>query len=153
MTYHYPLDNLSSDLHFYCNSEVQHHIATRRMNEHDWKHRPSCFKYGKECRAAFPRQSCESTQFEEDKEDEEKSTIWRSLTKEDTVVYPFIINPKRSLGSQYLNTHIKSITRMLACNSNVQIGSPRCMFYVVLIPPNQHRKRTRVQILRKLETK
>ncbi len=51
--------------------------------------------------------------------------------KKDIVVYPFIFNPKRSLGSQYLNTYSKSITRTLACNSNVQIGSPRCMFYVV----------------------
>ncbi len=58
MTYYYPLDVLSSDSHFYYNSEVQHHIATRRMNEHDWKHQPSCFKYGKECRVPFPRQSC-----------------------------------------------------------------------------------------------
>ena len=101
MTYCYPLEDLSSDSQFYCNSDIQHHIATRRMNEHDWKHRLSCFKYGKECRAPFPRQSCESTQFEEDKDDEEKCTIWRSLMKEDSVVYPFIINPKRSLGSQY----------------------------------------------------
>ena len=101
------------------------------MNEHDWKHQPSCFKYGKECRALFSRQSCESTHFKEDKDDEEKCTIWRSLMKEDIVVYPFIVNPKRSLGSQYLNTHSKSITRMLGCNSNFQIGSLRCMFYVV----------------------
>ena len=131
LTYRYPLDNLSSDSHFYCNSEVRHHIATRRMNEHDWKHRPSCFKYGKECRAPFPRQSCESTQFEEDKDDEEKCTRWKSLMKKNVVMYPFIINPKRSLSSEYMNIHSKSITRMLGCNSNVQIRSLRCMFYVV----------------------
>jgi hypothetical protein len=51
--------------------------------------------------------------------------------KDDIEVYPFIIDSKRSLGSQYLNTHSKFITRTLGCNSNVQIGSPRCMFYVV----------------------
>ena len=76
---------------------------------------PSCFKYGKECRAPYPRQSFVRTQFEEDKDDAETCTIWRSLMKEDIVIYQFIVNPKRSLGSQYLNTHThsKSITRML----------------------------------------
>ena len=71
------------------------------------------------------------TSFDEDKDDEDKCTICRSLMKDDIEVYPFIIDSKRSLGSQYLNTHSKFITRTLGCNSNVQIGSPRCMFYVV----------------------
>ena len=46
-------------------------------------------------------------------------------------VFPFVIESKRPLGSQYLNTHCKYITKTLGCNSNVQIGSPRCIFYVV----------------------
>ncbi len=50
---------------------------------------------------------------------------------EDIVVYSFIVNPKRSLGYQCLNTFSKSIMRTLGCNSNVQIGSLRCMLYVV----------------------
>ncbi len=38
MTYHYPLDDLSSESPFYYNSDVQNHIASRRMNEQNWKH-------------------------------------------------------------------------------------------------------------------
>ena len=67
MTYCYPLDNLSSNSCFYYNSDVWYHIATRRMNEHDWKHQPSCFKYVKECRASFPRQSCKNTKLKKTK--------------------------------------------------------------------------------------
>ena len=38
MIYHYPPHYISSNPHFYYNSDVQHYIATRRMNEHDWKY-------------------------------------------------------------------------------------------------------------------
>ena len=75
MTYRYPFNDLSSDSDFYNNSEVGHQIGTRRMNEHDWKHRPSCFKYGKECRAPFSRQFCETSPLQEDKNNEDKCTI------------------------------------------------------------------------------
>jgi hypothetical protein len=51
--------------------------------------------------------------------------------KDDFEVYPFVVNSKRPLSYQYLNTHSKYITRILGCNSNVQIGNSRCMFYVV----------------------
>jgi hypothetical protein len=49
---------------------------------------------------------------------------------EDIAIFPFL-NPMHPLGSKYLNTHNKYITRTLGCKINVQIGSPRCMFYVV----------------------
>ncbi len=88
----------------------------------------------------FPRQFCKKTQFDEDKDDEDKCTLWKSLMKENNVVYPFIANPKRSLSSQYLNTHSKCITRTLGYNSNVQIGSPRCMVYVVHYSTNSTQK-------------
>jgi len=53
------------------------------------------------------------------------------LIRGDVAVYPHIINSKCPLGSQYLNIHCKYNIRTLACKSNVQIGRPRCMFYVV----------------------
>ena len=73
--------------------------------------------------------------------------------KDNIEVYPFIANSKRSLGSQYLNTHSKLITRTLGCNSNVQIGSPRCMFYVVHYSTKPTQKEDKGTILRELETK
>lgn len=33
--------------------------------------------------------------------EEEKCTLWKSLMKDDVAVYPFIVNPKQSLGCQY----------------------------------------------------
>ena len=54
MTYHYPLDDLSSESFLY-KRDVRHPIATFRMTKHDWKHHVSCFEYGKECRGSFSR--------------------------------------------------------------------------------------------------
>jgi hypothetical protein len=131
MTYRYPIDGATQGSGFLFDSEFRHLVATRRMNEHDWKHRTSCFKYGKECRFPFPRPAIEKTTFQEDNDDETKATVWRSLEKGDTTIYPYTVESKRSLGSQFLNTHCKYITKTLGCNSNIQIGSPRCVFYVV----------------------
>jgi hypothetical protein len=38
----WPFDDLSSELNFSCNKDVRYHIATHRMNRHDWKHHVSC---------------------------------------------------------------------------------------------------------------
>jgi hypothetical protein len=53
------------------------------------------------------------------------------LGEEDEIVYPFAAKTKRGIGSQYLNTHSETITKTLGCNSNIQIGCPRCVFYVI----------------------
>lgn len=70
ITYCYPLHGLSLETKFYQNSDVRHQVATRQMNKLDWKHHPSCFKYGKEWRCHFPRQGCMMTQFEDDNNEE-----------------------------------------------------------------------------------
>ena len=54
-----------------------------------------------------------------------------SLVKSDIVVFPYSVEHRRPLGCEPLNTHSDYITRALECNSNIQIGSPRCVFYVV----------------------
>ena len=133
MTYRYPIDNLSPDAdEFYYNSHVRFHIATFRMNEHDWKHRPGCHKHGCECRFFFPKKSFSQSTFVEDDVDE-KTTTWRYIDENTNSkeVYPYTFESKRSVGSQYLNTHSKTITEVFGCNSNIQMGSPRCVFYVV----------------------
>ena len=116
---------------FLFDKDVRHHIATKRMNEHDWKHRPSCFKYGGECRYWFPLICQEDTIIKVDELDDALATTWRSVNGTCRKVYPFSAKPKRGMGSQYLNTHSSYVTEQLGCNSNVQIGSPRCIFYVV----------------------
>jgi hypothetical protein len=44
------------------------------MNEHDCKYHASCFKHRKECSFPLPRQSVETARFEEDNDEETKST-------------------------------------------------------------------------------
>jgi hypothetical protein len=60
-----------------------------------------------------------------------KQTVWRALAGEDKIVYPFAAKTKRGIGSQYLNTHSEIITKTLGCNSNIQMESLRCVFYVI----------------------
>ena len=67
----------------------------------------------------------------DEQHDSSKLTVWRTLGCVDEEVYPFAIKTKRGIGSQFLNTHSEVITKMLACNSNIQMGSPRCVFYVI----------------------
>ena len=93
--------------------------------------RPSCYKYGCECRYSFPKPYCCSFDVVDEQHDSSKLTIWRTLGCVDEDVYLFAIKTKRGIGSQFLNTHSEVITKMLACNSNIQMGSPRCVFYVI----------------------
>ena len=92
---------------------------------------PSCFKYDCECRYNLVKGSKATTEFVEDISDESKSTVWYSIDCTQATFPPYSINPIRCNCSQFLNSHNKSITKLLGCNSNVQIGSPRCMYYVV----------------------
>ena len=125
-------DHDSSEEHgFLYDRDVRRHITTKRMNEHDWRHRPSCFKYGGECRYCFSFTCQECTNIKVDELDDDLGTTWRYVDGTSTKVYPFSARPKRGMGSQYLNTHCPYVTDILACNSNIQIGSPRCVFYVV----------------------
>lgn len=133
MTYRYPVDTLSEGGEdFYSNKQMRDHVATYRMNAHDWKHRKGCFKHGPECRFHFPKLHCTRSEFVEDADDTKKMK-WRYVDGEQAYdeVLPYTIESKRSNGSQYLNTHSRAITEKFGCNSNVQMGSPRCVFYVV----------------------
>ena len=132
MTYRYPLYVLTDNgSDFYFDKGFRHHVATFHMNEHDCKHRSSWFKYGCECRYFLPKPCCNTFDIVDEIHDDSKLTIWRSIGKEDTNVYPFAVKTKRGMGSQFLNTHSRRITEALACNSNIQMGSPRCVFYVI----------------------
>ena len=132
MTYRYMIDELHTSQEFFFNQKVRSHTAEFRMNEHDWKHRKPCFKHGLECRFFFPNK-CHECGFVEDNMDMTKETEWHYVesNKPSKEVYPYSVLPNRSNGSQYLNTHSRIITEKFGCNSNVQMGSPRCVFYVV----------------------
>jgi hypothetical protein len=98
---------------------MRKHIATKRMNEHDWKHRHSCFKYGGECRYCFPFKCSSETQVVFEDGDLSKETEWLYVDGTARNIYPYSICPKRTIGSQCLNTHSSTITDLLGCNSNI----------------------------------
>lgn len=132
MTYRCPVDHLHVSDEFFYNKKVRSHVATFRMNEHDWKHRKPCFKHGMECRFSFPMQ-CHDCGFIEDDTDPTKETTWEYVDarKQSMDIFPYTVLSMRKNGSQYLNTHSRIITEQFGCNSNIQMGSPRCVFYVV----------------------
>ena len=76
---------------YICDKDLRHPVATRRMNEHDWKHCASSFKHGKECRFPFQRQSAEVAKVEEDDKEETKSNLWTSLEKDHEAIFSFSI--------------------------------------------------------------
>ena len=77
--------------------------------------------------------STPSTYIHEDKGDNNKNeTLWYSLDGSVNIVYPFLILPKRSMGCQYLNSHNTTISYILNCNNNIQIGDASQVFYSTL---------------------
>ena len=44
---------------------------------------------------------------------------------------PFLIRTKRPMGCQFLNTHSVPVSKVFACNKNVQIGEPCNLFYAM----------------------
>lgn len=159
MTYRSPLDTLHPDCEdFYFNFHVRHHIVTYHTNEHDHSHRRACFKYDCSCRMRLPRLSKCNSLFTID-EDPEKCTTWWFINGEKQNVYPYSVETRRPLGSQYLNTHNKTLTSIFGCNNNVQIGSPRCLFYVVHYSSKSTQKEDRgvdferigYQVIRRIE--
>ena len=81
----------------------------------------------------FPFMSTPCTYIHEDKGDNNKNeTLWYSLDGSVNTVYPFIILPKRPMGCQYLNSHNTTISYILNCNNNIQIGDASQVFYTTL---------------------
>jgi hypothetical protein len=106
-------------------------LLKKRFEIHDHKHRLSCFKKDCECRFLFPFYPQEKTHIDED---ESKGTIfWHQLVNtEELQTRPWILNTKRNMGCEYMNSHSWVISELLNCNSNVQIGDPTQVFYSTL---------------------
>jgi hypothetical protein len=69
MTFCYSVDQDGLNSGFFHDCLVCDIVATRRMNDHDWEHRASYFKYEKACRFPFSKKASDFTTFEEDKDD------------------------------------------------------------------------------------
>jgi hypothetical protein len=98
---------------------------------HDWQHRPTCLKRGCECRFNLPEMSWPGTSLEIEAEldDESNVTTWYRLNTDPMKSTPYVLQTKRPMGCQYMNTHSIPVSAVFGCNTNVQLGGPVHLFY------------------------
>ena len=65
---------------------------------------------------------------------------WYTIDGNENKVRPWIVEPKRPMGCQYINTHNEALSRTLNCNTNVQIGDPSSIFYTTLYTTKDNQK-------------
>ena len=104
-------------------------ILNLRFNEHDFYHRPSCFKKGCECRANLPMMMWPDTSIEFDKKNE---IPWHFVDGTMSKWCPFQVITKRLQGDQFLNVHNPVSSYVFSCNTNIQIGQLDHVFYNTL---------------------
>lgn len=115
------------------NEDLRQLALNLRYNVHEHTHRQSCFKKGTECRFLFPFPSCSSTYIHEDRGPKgENDVLWHSLFHNPRRIAPWMVIPKRPVGCQYINVHNDTLTNVLNCNTNVQIGDPFHTYYTTL---------------------
>lgn len=124
--------NESTD-EFWGDHRVRQLLLTHRFDHHDYTHRRGCFKKGCECRFLFPFRTCRKTYIHEDiGEKEEHVVTWPKLFGESQKIAPWMVIPKRPMGCQYINVHNHTLSSVLNCNTNVQVGDPFHMYYITL---------------------
>ncbi len=118
---------------FWGDINVQETLLRYRFEEHSFSHSALCFKNDCECRVLYPFMSMNCTCIHEDKEDKDQNKIlWYFLDRLVNNVYPFMVLPKRPMGSQFINTHNKPISEVFNFNTNIQIGDASQVFYSTL---------------------
>lgn len=133
-TYSYHMDETCPDNSdpFWGNKKVRDTILHHVFDQHDWNHRGSCFKKGVDCRFFLPDLTHLSTEIYEDV-DPKKTIVSHRLVAGDTTVIPsWVLEQKRPMGCQYMNTHCKSIAEVFNCNTNIRIGDRSQVFYSTL---------------------
>ena len=110
-----------------------HYISRYVYNEHSFKHRPSCFKKGVECRFNYPAAintdwSCDLGLPDNSNIIDDSSTSW-ALLNGIKRCHSFSILPKRNICDLYLNVHNQSVVHFNGFNNNVQLGDPAHIFY------------------------
>lgn len=117
---------------FYETSQVRGILLRWRFDDHDFGHRPGCFKKGPECRFNLAKPYCEQTTLHVDEVAEDRSNVvmWHLLNESVQLeTTPYLIETRRSMGSQFMNTHSVEASAVFACNTNVQMGEPCHLFY------------------------
>ena len=92
---------------------LRHPLIQLRFNLHDYKHRPSCFKKGPECRTELPKKHNHAAEI---LFDNNKCVTWHFIDGSTTKVTPFKYHPKRNIGDQFMNVNNDIATTVLTCN-------------------------------------
>ena len=74
--------------------------------------------------------SCEETNITIDEDMDE--VPWYVIDGIIFMVRPWIAEPRRPTRCQLINTHSMSLSKVLNCNTNIQIGEPCQIFYTTL---------------------
>ena len=48
------------------------------------------------------------------------------------MVRPWVAEPRRLMGCQFINTHSMALSKVLNCNTSIQISDPCKIFYITL---------------------
>ena len=133
-SYHMPGGSNEETDPFWKDTKIRQLILTERFDHHEWCHRCSCFKKGCECRFCFPFPSSLKTFIHEDfGKDDENVTSWPNIDgSEPKRIPPWMIVLKRQPWCHYVNVHNATLSEVLNCNSNVQVGDPYHMYYITL---------------------
>ena len=121
------------DDHFWANKDVRDVLLRFKFDEHDWKHRSSCFKKGCDCRFFLPEPSHGQTDIYSENELKGELEDWHTLDGNDPLRIPtWVLQTLRTQGCQYINAHNRNISEVLNCNTNVQIGDISQVYYSTL---------------------
>jgi hypothetical protein len=107
---------------FWRDPKTRRVITKQRFEYHDAKHRSSCFKKNSECRFLFPKLPHTETRFD-DNTRESAITLHCLVEGKEVDAKPWLIYPKRPMGSKYINQHSHVVSKVLNYNSNIQIGN------------------------------
>ena len=133
-SYHMPGGSNEETDPFWKNRKIRQLLLTERFDLHEWGHRCSCFKKGCECRFHFPFPSSLETFIHEDfGNNDENVTLWPHINgSEPRRIAPWMIVLERKPWCHYVNVHNATLSEVLNCNSNVQVGDPYHMYYITL---------------------
>ena len=127
------LGNISIDDNLFWSDEaVREILLHRRYDEHDFNHRPSCFKKGVECRAALPKLANPETQIVFATEE---SVPWPQLNNGRggvEVMCPFEVVLERRPGDEFVNVFNRTVANLVGSNTNIQIGDFAHVYYSTL---------------------
>jgi len=98
----------------------------------------------------FPFRYNKQTCIQEDRgKDDENVINWHHLDGKVCKIAPWLIEPRRPMGCQYINTHNDALSRLLNCNTNILIGDTAQVYYSTLynIKNNQKEDSERQEIV------